>query len=179
MTSLWRVGVVVMMVVGSAVAAWAQEEDAAASGEAAANDEAALEEEAAAPEPQMSLDRVIDFSTNQQIALDAMVGGVEVRAVEFVVNDVKTGFMASPFKSGNEDLKAELTVRANLATTAEKKRKIGMLVELLDGDENVIDRTGNNIGFKDTSKIFTFKFSTLKWALERTEKVRLRIEARN
>ena len=107
------------------------------------------------------------------------MGEVEVRGIEFLVKDVKSSFIASPFSSGNEDLKSELTVRANLATSADTKQKIGILVELLDGDENVIDRTGTNISFKDKSKIFTFKTTTLKWAMERVEKVRIRIEARN
>jgi hypothetical protein len=164
----------------------AQEEAAEAEVEESAVEEAAVEEatadeaaEEAAPEPQMSFDEVVEFTPGEQITLDVVVGEVEVRAIEFLVKEPKSGFISNPFSSGNSDLQAELTVRANLATDAEKKRKIGILVELLDGDENVIDRAGNNISFKDNSKIFTFKHTTLKWALERVEKVRLSIEARN
>jgi hypothetical protein len=182
----FRLSLIVIILVFGAAAVGAQEEqpaeETAAVEESAAVNETAESEATDEPEPaesKMSFDEVVDFETGSEISIDVQVGEVEVRGVEFLVKDAKSGFIASPFSSGNEDLKSELTVRANLATSADTKQKIGILVELLDGDENIIDRTGNNISFKDKSKIFTFKTTTLKWAIERVEKVRLRIEARN
>ena len=179
----FQCSMIVLVLVFGAAAVWAQEEqpaeEAVAAEEAAPSDETTEAEEAEPATPKMSYDEIIDLEKGSEISIDVQVGEVEVRGIEFLVKDVKSSFIASPFSSGNEDLKSELTVRANLATSAGTKQKIGILVELLDGDENVIDRTGNNISFKDKSKIFTFKTTTLKWAMERVEKVRIRIEARN
>jgi hypothetical protein len=185
MAKRWCLALIIGLLVLGVGTAAAQEEEpeaetAAAVEETVAADEAGAAEEAnEAAAGAMSHEDVVDFEVGSEISIDTLVGEVEVRGIEFLVKDLKSGFIANPFKSGNEDLKSELTVRANLATSADTKQKIGILVELLDGDENVIDRTGNNISFKDKSKIFTFKTTTLKWALERVEKVKIRIEARN
>jgi hypothetical protein len=165
--------------------AWAQESAPGTEPEAQAGepDEQLTAEEGAAggdePEPQSSFETTVDFTTGAPITLGTQVGNIDVRSIELSTKAVKKGFMAKPFASGNEDLQSEVIVMVNLATAAGKRQKIGILVELLDGKQVVIDRAGNNFGLKDGSKIVSFKFTTLTWALDRVEGLKLHFEARN
>jgi hypothetical protein len=173
---------IVFILLFGAAAIWAQEEQPAeetVAAEATATEGTAASEEPEVAESQMSFEDTLDFETGTQIDLDVLVGEVDVRGIEFLVSDYKPGFISGTFSSGNDDLESELTVRLNMATSADKKQKIGVVIELLDGDGKLIDRTGNNFNFKDRSKIFTFKHLILKWAMERVEQVKIRAEARN
>jgi hypothetical protein len=117
----------------------------------------------------------LDFSLTGPIALVGTVGEVEIRSVEFLRGNVKTNVIKGAFSSGNEDLKSELTVRLSCATTAEKKWKLDVMVELLDADGNVIDRASDGFSLKNEAKILELKHTTLAWVVPHIASARLSI----
>jgi hypothetical protein len=179
---------VVIMTLGFAAEMWAQEEtppqepaavEQAAAAEVPAAEGAAATEPAAAPAPPgTEFATTVDFSLTGPIALSGVVGEVEIRSIEFVRANAKTGMIKGAFSSNNDDLKSDITIRLSCATEAVKKWKLDVMVEFLDGEGNVIDRATNSISIKSEAKIFDFKLTTLAWVVPHIKQVKLSISGK-
>jgi hypothetical protein len=123
-------------------------------------------------------EETFDFAFNERAALEAKVGAVEIRGVEFAAGSGKSGVIKGTFSSGDKDLQSAIVTRLECATTADTKWKLDFLVEFLDADGELIDRTRDNASLKSEAKIVEFSHTTLKWVVPRIAKVRITIEGK-
>ena len=165
------VALILMVLPGAAVA---QEEEAVAQEEEVAAQEEKTEADAA---PSTNFEKVVGFSNLKLISLDGKVGEVDVKSVEFTVANKKSGgFMGM---GGNDDgFEAVITTRITCATTAATKWKLGIMVDFLDEDGNVIDRvTASDSIKKNNTKKIDIKHTTLRWALDHIKEARVSVVA--
>lgn len=185
----WRVLPVVVVVIAMAgVPAGAQQEEPVVAEPAPAAQEAPAAapetpaEPAVAEPPQApaatEFGATVDFKLDGPVALDAKVGEVELRSVEFVRAPVKSGMIKGAFGSGNEDLKSEITVRLSCATSAAAKWKLDVMVEFLDAEGTVIDRASSSGSLKSEAKIIDFKLGTLSWVVPHIASAKLAVSAK-
>ena len=178
----WPLAVVLVlfMLLASGTAA-AQEAESSQEAEPAAEAEVVAETEAA-PEAETSaatkFETTVDFSPLNGVSLDGSAGEIDVKRVEFEVAGAKGGGIKGAFSSGDADMNAIITTRLGCATKATTKWKIDILVEFLDADGKVIDRVGNSVSLKNNEKTFDFKHTTLRWAVDHIDKVRITVQAK-
>jgi len=172
----WPLAVVLvlfmLLALGTAVA---QEAESSQEAEPAAEAEAAPEAETSAG---TDFGTTVDFSPLNGVTLDGSAGEIDVRRVEFEVAGAKGGGIKGAFSSGDADMNAIITTRLGCATKATTKWKIDILVEFLDADGKVIDRVGNSVSLKNNEKTFDFKHTTLRWAVDHIDKVRITVQAK-
>ena len=172
----WPLAVVlvlfILLALGTAVA---QEAESSQEAEPAAEAEAAPEAETSAG---TDFGTTVDFSPLNGVTLDGSTGEIDVRRVEFEVAGAKGGGIKGAFSSGDADMNAIITTRLGCATKATTKWKIDILVEFLDADGKVIDRVGNSVSLKNNEKTFDFKHTTLRWAVDHIDKVRITVQAK-
>ena len=120
----------------------------------------------------------VDFSPLNGVSLDGSAGEIDVKRVEFEVAGAKAGGIKGAFSSGDADMNAIITTRLGCATKATTKWKIDILVEFLDADGKVIDRVTNSVSLKNNEKTFDFKHTTLRWAVDHIDKVRITVQAK-
>lgn len=177
-----KVLLTVLVMVGFSGTISAQEEQAtetAVEADAPAEAEAETSEEVEVPaDPNAPFEATVDIEKNELIKLDGTVGGVEVRTVEFLRQDLKKGVVKGAFGSSNDDLKSKFKVRLSCATDAEKKRKIRVRVEFLDGEGTVIDRLVQDVNLKNEAKVFEFEHTILTWAVPHIAQASIKV-ARN
>jgi len=173
----WPLAVVLvlfmLLALGTAVAQEAESSQEEA--EPAAEAEAAPEAETAAG---TDFETTVDFSPLNGVSLDGSAGEIDVRRIEFEVAGAKGGGIKGAFSSGDADMNAIITTRLGCATKATTKWKIDILVEFLDADGKVIDRVGNSVSLKNNEKTFDFKHTTLRWAVDHIDKVRITVQAK-
>ena len=85
--------------------------------------------------------------------------------------------MSEPGRS-DTDFEAVITTRLICATTATTKWKLGIMVDFLDEDGNVIDRVTNSDSIKKNEKKIDFKHTTLRWALSHIKEARVTVVAK-
>jgi len=133
----------------------------------------AAPEPAAEPEPagpaSLVYESTVDFEALKRITLDARVGEVEIRAVEFTTAASKGGV----FGTSDADLKATIGVRLDCFTAAEKKWKIDLTIQFLNGQGDLIDRVKHNASLKDEQKMVEISHTTLKFVVPQIEKVKI------
>jgi len=152
-----------------------QEAEPAAEAEPAPEAEDAPEAEAA---PETDFVATVDFSPLNGVDLDGSAGEIDLKGVEFEVAGAKGGGIKGAFSSGDADMNAIITTRLRCATKSATKWKIEILVEFLDADGKVIDRTGNRESLKNNEKTFDFKHTTLRWAVDHIAKARISVQAK-
>ena len=178
--------VIILMVVWCALPVWAQKE--AAPQESAPVTAPAAAEQAAEPAPPAEpaptappateLETTIDFSLTGPTALSGVVGEVEIRGIEFVRTGAKPSAIKGAFGASADALRSDLTLRLSCATSAAKKWKLAVTVDLLDDEGAVIDRVSDSFSTKDEAKIFETKHTTLAWVVPHIAKAKLSISAR-
>ena len=126
--------------------------------------------------PSTNFEKIVKFSHLNLIVLDGKVGEVDVKSVEFTVANTKSGgFMGI---GGSEaEFEAVITTRLTVATTANTKWKLGIMVEFLDEEGTVIDRATNSDSIKKNEKKIDFKHTTLRWALSHIKNARVSVVA--
>ena len=126
--------------------------------------------------PGTNFEKTVAFDSLKVLALDGKAGEVDVKSVEFTVANKKSGgFMGI---GGSEtDFEAVITTRISCATTDTTKWKLGIMVDFLDEDGNVIDRVTNSDSIKNNEKKIDFKHTTLKWALSHIKEARVTVVA--
>ena len=80
-------------------------------------------------------------------------------------SEIKKGVVKGAFGSSNDDLKSKFKVRLSCATEADKKQKIRIKVEFLDGDGTVMDRLVQDVNLKNEAKVFEFEHTILTWVV--------------
>jgi hypothetical protein len=166
--------------------AWAQEEtetpatadsardpevgDSTQEPEATQNQEAP---EAPAAAPSLVFESTVDFELVKRIALEGRAGEVEIRGVEFGSASGKGGL----FSSGDAELQAGIVTKLECATSADKKQKLDVVIQFLDGDGALIDRVTNGVSLKSGSKTFEIGHRTLKYVVPLIAQVRITVSA--
>lgn len=170
----------VLVMIGFGLAVSAQEEQATEPAvEADTPAEAETPEEPETPaDPNAPFEATVDIEKNETIKLDGTVGEVQVRTIEFLRQDLKKGVVKGAFGSSNDDLKSKFKVRLSCATEADKKRKIRVEVEFLDGEGTVIDRLVQDVNLKNEAKVFEFEHTILTWAVSHIAQASIKV-ARN
>jgi hypothetical protein len=125
--------------------------------------------EPAAPPPSLAFETSVAFEPVKKISFEGRAGEVELRGVEFTVAAAKGGMLGT----SDADLKATISIMLECATSADKKAKLDVTIFFLDGDGNVIDRTGESCGLKAESKIFEIKHTTLKYVVPLIKSVKI------
>jgi hypothetical protein len=162
---------ILMVLPGAAVA---QEEEVAVQEEEVAVQE---EESEAGAAPSTDFEKTVEFAHLKVIALDGMVGEVDLKSVEFTVANKKSGGVMG-FGGSDTEIEAVITTRLTCATAATTKWKLDMMVEFLDEDGNLIDRVTNSDSIKKNEKKIDFKHTTLRWALSHIKEARVSVAAK-
>ena len=97
-------------------------------------------------------------------------------SVEFEVAGAKGGGIAGAFSSGDAEMQAIITTRLTLENSADTKVKFDAMVEFLDTDGQVIDRTVSSDNFKKNQKTFDIKHTTLRWAVDHIDQARITVK---
>jgi hypothetical protein len=185
---IWPFALIVLFAVFSmTVPATAQEAEPTEEAEPGAEAEAApepaepaeaaeaVEAEPAAEPAGTEFTQTVKFSPLSQTSLDGAAGEIDLRTVEFEVAGAKGGGITGAFSSGDADMQAIITTRLGCATTADTKVKFDMLIEFLDQDGQVIDRTGAKESLKNNDKVFNIKHTTLRWAVDYIDQARITV----
>ncbi len=167
-----QVCVIIAAVVFCAGYASAQEETEGT--EPATDTTAEIAEEAP---PTTNFEGTVDFNNLQKTALDGAVGEVQVQSVEFVTSNVKSGGISGAFSSADTEVQGVITTTISCAAKTDTKWKLDFMVEFLDEDGNVIDRTTSNGSLKK-NKSFDFKHTTLRWAIGHIKQARVSVAAK-
>lgn len=127
--------------------------------------------------PSSTFDKTVAFENLEVLPLDGKAGEVDVKSVEFTVANKKSGgFMGI---GGSEaDFEVVITTRLVCSTADSTKWKLGIMIDFLDGDGNVIDRVTNSDSIKKNEKKIDFKHTTLKWALSHIKEARVTVVAK-
>lgn len=173
----WHVALIAVMLLSIAIGAVAQEESEAEA-EPAAQEVEETEAEPSAP-PSTTFTSTVKFSPLNQMGLNGTAGEIDVRSVEFEVAGAKGGGVKGAFSSGDAEMQAIITTRLGCATTADTKVKFDMLIEFLDADGQVIDRVKNTDSLKDNDKVFDFKHTTLRWAVDHIDQARVTVSVKD
>ena len=158
----WQVSAVLVMAVFCAGAVFADDEEEAVAEPAA--------------EPSTNFEATVDLVNLQTAPLDGAAGEVQVKSVELVVSNAKSGGITGAFSSNDTEIKAVITTTISCEAAVDAKWKLDFLVEFLDEKGNVIDRVASNGSLKKNKK-FDFKHTTLKWALEHVKQARVSVAA--
>jgi len=130
---------------------------------------------AAEPEPEsteppsLTFETTVDFALVKSIALDGRAGEIELRGVEFTASAAKGGV----FGSSDADIKTTIGVMLDCSTEAEKKAKVDLTIEFLDGEGVLIDRLNDSASLKNESKTVELKHTTLKFAVPLIKTVKI------
>jgi hypothetical protein len=116
----------------------------------------------------------VDFAVGEMIKLEGAAGEIEMRGVEFATSFAKGGM----FGSSDPELLSVIFSRLECATTAETKRKVDIVIEFLDSEGGLIDRTKHSGNLKNETKTMEIKHPTLKWAVQHIAQVRITAEAK-
>ena len=109
--------------------------------------------------------------------LEGQAGEVEIRGIEFVPGNVKTGVMKDPFKSSNPELDSVIITRLECATAAATKWKADITIEFFDSADELIDRVKSNASLKADAKILEIKHTMLSYAAGKIASARLTVAA--
>lgn len=186
----WALAVVAVMLMVLAVGtASAQETEPPAEPESAEAPEATAETETAAeaevaedtetaPKAAAGTDfsATVKFSQLQKMELDGSAGGIDVLSIEFEVAGAKGGGITGALSSADTEMQAVITTRLTLRKSADTKVKFDMMVEFLDQDGQVIDRTMTSDNFKKSERTVDSKHTTLRWAVDYIDSVRITVK---
>jgi hypothetical protein len=171
---------VMLLAIGTASAqetAPEPEAETAAEAEITAQADAQAEAEPA-PEAAAGTDftTTVKFSQLQKATLDGSAGGIGVQSVEFEVAGAKGGGITSAFSSSDTEMQAVITTRLTLKNPSDTKVKFDMMVEFLDKDGQVVDRTISSDNFKKSERTFDHKHTTLRWAVDYIDSARITVK---
>jgi hypothetical protein len=141
--------------------------------EPAESTEASDAVEAAEP-PGLLYEITMDFELVKRTGLEAQVGEIKIKGVEFGAKSVKGGV----FGTSDADLKSTIIAQMECSTTEAKKQKISFTIEFLDSEGNAIDRARNNGSLKNESKFIEVSHTTLKYVVPLIKKVKITAEAK-
>jgi hypothetical protein len=162
----------VLLMLGTATA---QEAEPAEDTEPAAEAEASTEAQAGPETAGTEFGATVKFNHLQKADLEGSAGEIAVQSVEFEVAGAKGGGIKGAFSSGDSEMQAIITTRLTLKTSADTKVKFDMMVEFLDKDGQVIDRTMSSDSFKKNEKTFDIKHTTLRWAVDHIDQARITV----
>lgn len=154
----------------------AQEVETAQQGEEVAEEEASPESEAAPEAAAEEYSATVKFSQLQKASLDGTAGEIGVVAIEFEVAGAKGGGITGALSSADAAMQAVITTRLTLKQSADTKVKFEMMVEFLDTDGQVIDRTMNSDSFKKSERTFDSKHTILRWAVDHIDQARITVK---
>ena len=154
----------------------AQETEPAQESEATAETEESRESEAAPETAGTEFESTVEFTQLQKASLEGSAGEIGVEAVEFEVAGAKGGGITGAFSSADTEMQAIITTRLTLENSADTKVKFDAMVEFLDTDGQVIDRTVSSDNFKKNQKTFDIKHTTLRWAVDHIDQARITVK---
>ena len=153
-----------------------QETETAQENAAQAEAEASPEGEAEPQAAETDFETTVKFSQLQKTSLGGRAGEIGVEAVEFEVAGAKGGGITGALSSADAAMQAVITTRLTLKQSADAKVKFDMMVEFLDKDGRVIDRTMNSDNFKKGERTFDYKHTTLRWAVDYIDQARITVK---